>query len=297
MRYIILFLFAALFASCQDKIDSELTLGKEKLVVYAFPSTNDSIFINISIGKVKNGKAEKPVIKSIECLVNGKRDNIAHKCDTEENGIYETSFCAVGKHAPGDTITINVSAEGALPVSGSSIIPQKPKAEYIYMDTTSYKGEIYNRILYNIHDFNSIKYYAAQVAGAVDNDNEQEKHETVELEVENEPLLKKYASTKINFETYESFYANMYIFDNETFNNGANSLHLYILQRPWYNAFNVKIYSLSKEYFCMLKSFNNSMNNDFGKHGMAFIYPTYSNIKNGYGCIAAYNVIESGWTK
>lgn len=298
MKYILL-LFAVLLASCKDNIYSEpqLNKGKEKLVVYAFPSTNDSIFIDICIGKVKNGKTNKPVIKSIECLVNGKEDKIIYKDDSYENGIYKTCFCAVGKHTPGDTITINVSAEGVLSVSGTTIIPQKPKAEYENMDTISYKGDTYNRILLNIHDNKSIEYYAARVVCAIDNDNDQEKYETVELEVDNEPLLKKYTSTKFNFETSNSFYGNMYIFDDETFRNSSALLHLYVMQQPRYNAFNTKIYSLSKEYFNMLRSLNNFQNNDFGKYGMAFIYSTYSNVENGYGCIAAYNVKESGWIK
>ena len=298
MKYILL-LFAVLLASCKDNIYSEpqLNKGKEKLVVYAFPSTNDSIFIDICIGKVKNGKTNKPVIRSIECLVNGKEDKIIYKDDSYENGIYKTCFCAVGKHTPGDTITINVSAEGVLSVSGTTIIPQKPKAEYENMDTISYKGDTYNRILLNIHDNKSIEYYAARVVCAVDNDNDQEKYETVELEVDNEPLLKKYTSTKFNFEASNSFYGNMYIFDDETFRNSLTSLHLYVMQQPRYNAFNTKIYSLSKEYFNMLRSLNNIQNNDFGKYGMAFIYSTYSNVENGYGCIAAYNVKESGWIK
>lgn len=299
MRYIIILLFAVLLVSCQDNIDSELTLGKgkRKLVVYAFPSTSDSIFIDACIGKTRNEKTEKPVIKSIECLVNGKKDEIVCLNDNEENGIYGIRFCAVGKHAPGDTITINVSAEGVLPVSGSTIIPQKPKAEYANMDTVPYKGDIYSRILFNIHDSKPIEYYAACTVAAVDTDNDLEKYETVELEVENEPLLKKYASTKFNFETNDSFYGNMYIFDNETFRNSSALLHLHIMQQPWYNAFKVKIYSLSKEYFNMLRSLNNSTNNDFGKYGMAFIYSSYSNVENGYGCIAAYNVTESNWIK
>ncbi len=298
MKYILL-LFAVLLASCKDNIYSEpqLNKGKEKLVVYAFPSTNDSIFIDICIGKVKNGKTNKPVIKSIECLVNGKEDKIIYKDDSYENGIYKTCFCAVGKHTPGDTITINVSAEGVLSVSGNTIIPQMPKSEFVTMDTITYKGDIYNRILFNIHDYKPIEYYAARVVCAVDNDNDQEKYETVELEVDNEPLLKKYTSTKFNFETSNSFYGNMYIFDSETFRNSSALLHLYVMQQPRYNAFNTKIYSLSKEYFNMLRSLNNSQNNDFGKYGMAFIYSTYSNVDNGYGCIAAYNVTESGWIK
>ena len=299
MKYIYLFLFAVLLVSCKDDIDSELILnkGKEKLVVYAFPSTNDSIFIDVCIGKVKNGETNKPVIKSIECLVNGKKDKIIYKEDSDENGIYKTCFCAVGKHTSGDTIMINVSAEGVLSVSGSTVIPQMAKSEYVNMDTISYKGDTYNRILLNIHDNKSIEYYAACIVAAVDNDNDQEKYETVELEVDNEPLLKKYTSTKFNFETSNSFYGNMYIFDSETFRNSSALLHLYVMQQPWYNAFNTKIYSLSKEYFNMLRSLNNSKNNDFGKYGMAFTYSTYSNVENGYGCIAAYNVTESGWIK
>lgn len=298
MKYILL-LLVALLLSCKDNIDSELQLnkGKEKLVVYAFPSTNDSIFIDVCIGKVKNGETNKPVIKSIECLVNGKEDKIIYKDDSDENGIYETCFCAVGKHTPGDTITINVSAEGVLPVSGTTIIPQKPKAEYVNMDTISYKGDTYNRILLNIHDNKSIEYYAARVVCAVDNDDEQEKYESVELEVDNEPLLKKYTSTKFNFETDASFYNNMYVFDDATFKDSSAMLHLYVMQQSWYKAFNTKIYSLSKEFFNMLRSLNNSKNNDFGKYGMAFIYSTYSNVENGYGCIAAYNVTESSWIK
>ena len=299
MRYIILLFFIALLASCQNNIDYEPTLGKgkKKLVVYAFPSTNDSICISISIGKVTNDKIEKPIIKSVTCIDNGKKDKMIYMGDSKENGIYETHFCAVGNHKPGDTITVEVMAEGVLPAKGTTIIPNAPQAEYVDMDTTTYKGDIYNRILFNIYGSKYIEYYAVRVTGATDCDNGQEKLETVELEAGNEPLLKKYTSTKINFETYDSFYANMYIFDDETFRNSSTLLHLYVMQQPWYNAFNTKIYSLSKEYFNMIRSLNNSKNNDFGKYGMAFIYSTYSNVENGYGCIAAYNEKESGWIK
>lgn len=62
--------------SCQDSISLDQIQGVNKLVVYAFPTANDTIVINVSASQPVNAKAEQLSVKHVRCTTNGQDDSV-----------------------------------------------------------------------------------------------------------------------------------------------------------------------------------------------------------------------------
>ena len=89
----------------------------------------------------------------------------------------------------------------------------------------------------------------------------------------------------------------MSFFDSSQVTSQAVTLHLCVLELSYTSAYRVELFSLSPEFYHMLKSINDINNNDIGAHGLAFIQPTYTNISGGYGCVAGYGCVKSAWLR
>ena len=107
----------------------------------------------------------------------------------------------------------------------------------------------------------------------------------------------KEKDTELNFGTKNDFYHLMYVFDSSQVASRTVTLHLCVLEQSYTSAYRVELFSLSPEFYHMLKSINDINNNDIGAHGLAFIQPTYTNISGGYGCVAGYGCVKSAWLR
>ena len=108
-----------------------------------------------------------------------------------------------------------------------------------------------------------------------------------------EPLLNHYSD--LNLDPWDEYYKCMYFFTSDDVrsssqgdNQGRVVLHLQtdFPRQPEY--IDVQFYTLSREYFLMLRHINDQLSNELAESGFAQTYSTYSNVHGGFGCVAAY---------
>ena len=290
-----------MLTSCGDNID--IRQGEPpKFVIYAFPSASDTISITISVTKPAghNTPALSHATISVTCQTNGKADVIMFADSSNVSGLPVLTYYAIGKHKTGDRVRVSVepaSHQDGLDLTkawGETQIPKSPSIDSISMDTIFHKEDDYTRFRVAFHKTHGVQYYAVRVKGM-------EYFESVdsvscvseEIETSLEPLLNGLTDTELNFGTKNDFYHLMYVFDSSQVTSQAVTLHLCVLEQAYVSAYRVELFSLSPEFYHMLKSINDINNNDIGEHGLAFIQPTYTNIYGGYGCVAGYGCVNS----
>lgn len=294
-----------MLTSCGDNID--IRQGEPpKFVIYAFPSASDTISITISVTKPAghNTPALSHATISVTCQTNGKADVIMFADSSNVSGLPVLTYYAIGKHKTGDRVRVSVvpaSHQDGLDLTkawGETQIPESPSIDSISMDTIFHKEDDYTRFRVAFHKTHGVQYYAVRVKGM-------EYFESVdsvscvseEIETSLEPLLNGLTDTELNFGTNNDFYHLMYVFDSSQVTSQAVTLRLCVLGQPYTSAYRVELFSLSPDFYQVLKSINDINNNDIGTHGLAFIQPTYTNISGGYGCVAGYGCVKSAWLR
>ena len=108
-----------------------------------------------------------------------------------------------------------------------------------------------------------------------------------------EPLLNHYSD--LNLDPWDEYYKCMYFFTSDDVRSSSQAadkswlvLHLQtdLPNRPEY--IDVQFYTLSREYYLMLRHLNDQLSNELGEAGLSQTYSTYSNVRGGLGCVAAY---------
>ena len=265
-----------ILTSCGDNID--IRQGETpKFVIYAFPNASDTIPITISVTKPAGHKtpALSHATIGVTCLINGKVDEIKFADSSNVSGLPVFTYYAIGKE-----------------------IPEASCIDSVSIDTIFNKEDYYTRLKISFNKTHDVQYYAARVKGM-------EYFESVdsiscvseEIETSLEPLLNGLTDTELNFGTKNDFYHLMYVFDSSQVASRTVTLHLCVLEQSYTSAYRVELFSLSPEFYHMLKSINDINNNDIGAHGLAFIQPTYTNISGGYGCVAGYGCVNSAWLR
>lgn len=294
-----------MLTSCGDNID--IRQGEPpKFVIYAFPSASDTISITISVTKPAghNTPTLSHATISVTCQTNGKADVIMFADSSNVSGLPVLTYYAIGKHKTGDRVRVSVvpaSHQDGLDLTkawGETQIPESPSIDSISMDTIFHKEDDYTRFRVAFHKTHGVQYYAVRVKGM-------EYFESVdsvscvseEIETSLEPLLNGLTDTELNFGTNNDFYHLMYVFDSSQVTSQAVTLRLCVLGQPYTSAYRVELFSLSPDFYQVLKSINDINNNDIGTHGLAFIQPTYTNISGGYGCVAGYGCVKSAWLR
>ena len=238
------------------------------------------------------------------CLIDDKADEIIFADSSNVSGLPVLTYYAIGKHKTGDRIRVSVeptSHQNDLNLEkawGETEIPEPPSIDSIYMDTRFHKEDDYTRLKVSFSKTRGVQYYATKVKGmeyfeSVDSVS----YVSEEIETSLEPLLNGLTNTEFNFGTKNDFYHMMYVFDSSQVASQEVTLHLCVLGQSYTSAYSVEQFSLSPEFYQMLKSINDINNNDIGAHGFAFIQPTYTNITGGYGCVAGYGCVKSQWLK
>lgn len=286
-------------SSCQDSISLDQIKEKNRLVIYAFPTTNDTITIKISASQPIHGKAEKLNITSVRCETNSEDDKIVFASDSEDSGTTVITYYAIGKHQSGDRIHISVNASNLQQATAQTIIPTPVAIIQTRLDTTFYKGARYTQLRMSFTDSELSTFYAVRVAGRYVPEDELTigKTEFVELETSAEPILNFYSTAELKFGSWNDYYHNMYIFDDSSFKNKNATLHLYTLQKSWIEHYKTQLFVLSPEFYHMVKSLNDIKNNEIGANGLSFMFSTFTNVRGGFGCVAGYCMDETKWQK
>ena len=130
----------------------------------------------------------------------------------------------------------------------------------------------------------------------------------VPITTASEPLLNPLSDIDDDFDFSSDFYQNFYIFDDATINGKIYTLHLNI--EPFVRAANmsdkaakelkrlynieegveVELYHITPAYYRFLQALNDVSNNSLAQAGLSNIRTTNSNVRNGMGICAGFNV-------
>lgn len=130
----------------------------------------------------------------------------------------------------------------------------------------------------------------------------------VPITTASEPLLNPLSDIDDDFDFSSEFYQNFYIFDDATINGKTYTLHLNI--EPFVRAANmsdkaakelkrlynieegveVELYHITPAYYRFLQALNDVSNNSLAQAGLSNIRTTYSNVQNGMGICAGFNM-------
>lgn len=284
-----LVLLLSLF-SCRDKLSLDDFGGESRLVVYAFPTESDSLDVVVSVSQSVNGCVTKPNQLQVRCWVNGCE--VAAGCvrNTVVDGFPVFVYRAYAHFQRGDAIRVVAEAQQMPHVYASTTIPFPTVCRMVNTDTIFYQGDYYAQIRVTLMSDDSEQHYAARMVAtqSTDDNNDAKREAYVELETAMEPLLNQYTEANLGFDAWSDYYHYMYSFSNATFIGHSATIRLCSPLRPWHRALRAQMFVLSEEYAMMLRSLNDNANNDLGRYGISMLISSYSNVHDGYGCVAGY---------
>lgn len=326
-------LILPLLASCDRPIEILDIRCESELVVYAFPSTDDEYLLTVSLSRPTAGHAavEGLNLTSVESTTNGRPDDVTLLHEETHYGMPMAIYRVKGEHHSGDKISISVKDANGRSASASTIIPVTTPMDVTRIDTVeTASGGSQLRILEHFTPQTSAKeiaYYATRLTTVWDtgDDNDYNNgfydpdnvfHENymytysrvhyidVPINPAFEPLLNRY--NDLDLDAWNEYYAYMYFLSTddilrssqaEGLTHGGIDLHLNI-SSLWQQMdyLDVQFYTLSPEYYLMLRHINDQLSNELAEVGLSQTFSTYSNVRGGLGCVAAYTCSHYKYT-
>lgn len=276
------------FTSCQDHFDINQLNESQKLLLYCFASATDSTDIQVSATTPFTGKGEMPKDVKVHCYVNEKEEKVRflRNDDTDDwdKLIYRLSITP----KEGDEIKIEAESSNIGTATCTTTLPAKPAIASISYRPIQIDGEHYQQLCVTMENTpGENNYFAVKVYSS----EHQKNWGLCDVNTYSEPLLNNYIMGIPAFDESISYYDGFYIFDNSNIlNDSTYTLHLNIEEKSEY--YKVQLYHITYSMYRFLKSINDQDNNEFGKYGLSFIRPTYSNIINGCGVMGGYTIDE-----
>lgn len=322
-----LLLILPLLASCGRSISILDIESESELVLYAFPTTDDEYLLNVSLTRPIAGTNGTLHLENIECTTNNRPDEVTFVHEETHYGMPVAIYRVKGEHHCGDKISISVKAsapsgEGkSLSAMANTTIPAATPMEVTTVDTISPKL----RFLVHVRPVETDNaYYATRLTTVFDRSDSFDKtpedygyvfddgpdefyhswswtnfapidYTHLSIEPNLEPLLNHYSDLELD--PWNEYYKKMYFFSSADVSASSQAQHLskdglvLHLQTEFpsqMDYIDVQFYTLSPEYYLMLHHLNDQLSNDFVDAGLAQTYSTYSNVRGGFGCVAAY---------
>ena len=301
------------FSSCKDQFDINVLRESPKMVVYCFPSTADTTFINVSRSIPVQ---QKKIADEVKAINNAR---ISYRINRQEQVVRQKrsgQYYVTSLQRPGDQIDLAISADGIGSVYASTTIPKEVPIVQLKMqevrryDYESGRAQKYIQMQPTFtDDAASADYYAVSVSAkgyfrkngglyqgylpteiALDS-----AWFRMEINSKDEPLLKPLSDLDSNFGFESGSYNRFYIFDDKQINGQTYTMHLNV--SDWFNDYQLKnikyfteLYCITRDYYLFIKSLNDAANNGLARVGLAQISPIYSNIVGGIGLLGAYTV-------
>lgn len=272
-----------------------------KIVLYAFPTTSDTIIIDISASTPISGEMKKLNVSSVQCLVNGMPDSVSllsegNRVQYNISSLYHYEhmyyrYVAIGKHSAGDTIAIEVCADGFQKASASTVIPEKVRVRNVREELSYYDNSAMSMLLFSFDDASPQEdYYSfALKRWYLDTDFPGYSSDCyLQITPSADSMLREYSLSSSNPEN-----AIHYFFTDKQFSNSVCNMHAnYYRSNYEMVKHELQFNHLSKELYQYMKSWADCDDNNFAQYGIAFAYRTYTNVKGGYGVVAAYNPVK-----
>lgn len=305
--------------SCEHPIEALEIRGESELVVYAFPSTDDEYLLSVSLTSPMTDEVGKLYVEYVECKTNGKPDEVIPVREESHFGMPMAIFRVKGEHRSGDKISIFVRDIQHREATASTTIPAPTPMEVTSIDTL--QGEDCNlRIQMHVRPAATADaHYATRLTSVWETVDNTEyggqygstdevyhswdwtnfapmQYQHLSINPSYEPLLNHYSD--LNLDNWNEYYCKMYFFSSDDIRalyspsdghaDGGIDLHLQT-SAPWQTQYiDIQFYTLSREYFLMLRHINDQLSNDLADIGLSQSYSTYSNVRGGFGCVAAY---------
>jgi len=295
-QYLYIFIIFCTLISCKDDFDIEKMNNEPKLVLYCFPSVQDTTWISVNgatpVTKKKAIKAEDLVNLQISYKVNGNEQKI-------EKDLSNNLF-VVCHQKIGDRIDIAASADGYQPITSTTVIPESITIDSVKVAAVTEYDEVED-YTYHFTQFqvtfkdnpSAADYYGVRIIA--DDDGY---YRWAPIHTNDEPLLYHLSELDDSFGYSDDVYQNFYAFKDLQINGKTYTLHLDINCSDYYasaQAYKVVLYHITPEYYNFVTSISNANNSDLQKWGLSQISPTYSNIRNGIGVCGGYAQVESNW--
>lgn len=297
-----LFIPILILSGCQDEMNLNKMSKENCLVVYCLPTTSDTTRIYVSCSIPIIGESVKLESVKISSCVNGQAQKVTFNGEVgSENRKQLEYYFAKGLQA-GDKVEVHVEAENLSQVNAETVIPDSAICLGLHMSSLYSYGEPYDQIVLKVKNTPGTQdYFGIRVIGLAntydgDRDTVYQHSEVEEIETSTEPVLNNYTLGDLQFDESNSFWGNLYIFDNSSFlKEDDYTLHLNVRSSGYVSAYRVELYHLTPEFYQFFKSLNDSQNNKMGNYGMSFVLPSFTNFINGAGVLGGYNVKSTNW--
>jgi hypothetical protein len=296
-HYLYILIVLCALVSCKDNFDIEKMNNQPKLVLYCFPSAQDTTWISVSGATpvTKKGKVKATALANlvVSYQVNGEEQKI------EKDSL--NNLFVVCHQKVGDKIDITASAEGYPSINASTVIPEIVAIDKVNVTSVTEYDDVQG---YTYHftqfqatfkdDASTTDYYGVRLMA----DEGNGRYEWAPLHTNDEPLLYHLSDLDDSFGFSEDVYQNFYAFKDTQINGKSYTLHLDLNLSECYDtpkAFKVVLYRITPEYYHFFTSISNTNNSDLQKYGLSQVTPTYSNISKGIGVCGGYALSESNW--
>ena len=318
-------ILAFLLEACDQPVSILDIESESELVVYAFPTTDDEYLLNISLSQPVEGTTGTLHIEYLECTTNGRPDEVTLVREETHFGMPMAIFRVKGEHRSGDKISIIVRDVLHHEATASTTIPAAMPMDVTCIDTIRPKLRFLLNVHPSVTDD---AYYATRLTAVWKNtrfDKTPEEYgykyddgpdevyhswnwvnfapisyDHLSIDPSLEPLLNHYSD--LNLDPWDEYYQNMYFFSSDDVRASSQSssasvaggkesgvvLHLQTEYPGQMNYIDVQFYTLSREYYLMLRQINDQLSNELAEAGLSQTYSTYSNVRGGFGCVAAY---------
>lgn len=298
----ILFLLAA-FAGCKDDISLPDAGNDPKLVVYCFPSTQDTTWISVSQSLPVKQYRDTVRLRSIDNATITYSVNGGQKSVANVGGGY---YYVVANQNAGDKIALTVSVDGLPTASAETQIPDtvavadiNHRIVNIYDDDID-RTEEYDQLTASFTDPASTRdYYAVRVGQKYVSDADSTYYYP-NINTKNEPLLVSKTNVDDFFGFSDDYFGGLYIFDDTAVSGQHYTLHLNRYNSDWRSPYlrveeRIELLHLTPEYYNFLKSVNAIENSDLAHYGLSQLLPTASNVSGGLGVVGGWNVSHTEW--
>lgn len=312
MKKIIYLMLTALLSSCNYYFELGEVDASEKLVLYCFPSNNDTIIIQLSKSvPVNQGKLLDKSVRNadINFTANGKEQAIYWN-ENPTSSLPEQCYYALGKWGKGDNLKLQAAATGLPTITSQTTIPGHFPLNEIKMVPKGGSGSVLQVLVTFKDDSRFNDYYGIRLIKKEmkkRDDKETVSFHSVEFDLKDEPLLNNLSDLDKVFMFSNHFFQNLYIWDDVKIQGKEYTIRLNMDYQQDYDVdwdnfsyrveYKVYLYSLSSEFYNYFKTLNDINNNDLGNHGFSPILHHYSNVFNGIGVMGACWITETEWLK
>lgn len=320
MKYLSYILWAVCigwFSSCTYNFDLDDVEASPKLVLYSYPGSGDTTVVRLSrsLPVSQKGELSRGGVKGadVRLAVNGEAVPLAWTDDSIP-GVPAQSYYTVKTYADGDKVNITAEAEEMKAVSAFTVIPSRFPLMSVKMGL---KDSDSNQLQFQIRFTDNAQtedYYALKVDCKQrfwDNGEYSEKNNSIEFDLDDEPLLNNLSGLDDILMTENDFYRNLYYWDDTKIQGKSYTIRLNTNYQADYEddfitpdgnehikcqvKYRISLYSLSKEFYRYLKSLNDQKNNGLGDLELAPMRPTYTNVINGIGVVGGCRMFQTEW--